>query len=230
MALYLIPTFLSENTNVLPNEVLNIAASLDEFVVENEKSARQFLKSINTKIKQNDFVFHLLNEHSTPKEISSLLEILKKKKDIGLLSEAGCPAVADPGASLVRLAHENNIKVIPLTGPSSILLALMASGMNGQSFVFHGYLPRESTLRRNKLLELEKDAMKKSQTQIFIEAPYRNQQLLADILQTLNENTLLCISCDLTSKDEFINTMSVKEWKKQIPRINKKPVIFLIGK
>lgn len=229
MPLYLIPTYLSENNNVLPNEVINIAKSIDEFIVENEKTARQFLKSIQTNFHQEKLVFHLLNEHSTAKEISLLIDVLKKKKDIGLLSEAGCPAVADPGAALVKMAHENNIKVIPLTGPSSILLALMASGMNGQSFIFHGYLPKESALRKAKINLIEKDALKKNQTQIFIEAPYRNQQLLNDILQTCNDKTLLSLAINITSKDELINTRTISEWKKQTPEINKKPVIFLIG-
>ena len=229
MPLYLIPTYLSENNNVLPNEVINIAKSIDEFIVENEKTARQFLKSIQTNFHQEKLVFHLLNEHSTAKEISLLIDVLKKKKDIGLLSEAGCPAVADPGAALVKMAHENNIRVIPLTGPSSILLALMASGMNGQSFIFHGYLPKESALRKAKINLIEKDALKKNQTQIFIEAPYRNQQLLNDILQTCNDKTLLSLAINITSKDELINTRTISKWKKQIPEINKKPVIFLIG-
>ena len=229
MPLYLIPTYLSENNNVLPNEVINIAKSIDEFIVENEKTARQFLKSIQTNFHQEKLVFHLLNEHSSAKEISLLIDVLKKKKDIGLLSEAGCPAVADPGAALVKMAHENNIKVVPLTGPSSILLALMASGMNGQSFIFHGYLPKESALRKAKINLIEKDALKKNQTQIFIEAPYRNQQLLNDILQTCNDKTLLSLAINITSKDELINTRTISEWKKQIPEINKKPVIFLIG-
>ena len=230
MSLYLIPTFLSENINVLPYEVLEIARSLDEFVVENEKSARHFLKNINIKIPQDKLIFHLLKEHSTAKEISLLLEIIKKNKNIGLLSEAGCPAIADPGAVLVKLAHENNIKVIPLTGPSSILLALMASGMNGQSFIFHGYLPKDKIQRKSKISTIEKEAIKKDQTQVFIEAPYRNQQLLNDVLQTCSNNTLLCIACNLTSKDEFVKTRTITEWKKQIPDINKKQVIFLIGK
>ena len=230
MSLYLIPTFISENINVLPFEVIEITKLLDEFVVENEKSARQFLKSIKTNIPQDKLIFHLLNEHSSPKDVSSLVEILKKKKDIGLLSEAGCPAVADPGAVLVKLAHENNIRVIPCTGPSSILLALMASGMSGQSFIFHGYLPRDVIQRRSKISSIEKDALKKDQTQIFIEAPYRNQKLLNDILQTCSDNTSLCLACNLTSKEEFVNTRTVIAWKKQIPDINKKPVIFLIGK
>ncbi len=227
--LFLIPTFLSENENVLPEEVLEIARSLDEFVVENEKSARRFLKQIGTKIHQNNIIFHLLNEHTSAIEISELLPILKKNKNIGLLSEAGCPAVADPGAALVRMAHENNITVKPLTGPSSILLALMASGLNGQSFAFHGYLPKDSVQRKAKISLLEKDAQKKKQTQIFIETPYRNLPLLNDIINVCSENTLLCIAYDLTSSNEFVKTKTIAAWKKQIPSLDKKPAIFLIG-
>ena len=227
--LFLIPTFLSENDQVLSEEVLEIARSLDEFVVENEKSARKFLKQIGTKIHQNDIIFHLLNEHTSAIEISELLPILKKNKNIGLLSEAGCPAVADPGAALVRMAHENNIPVKPLTGPSSILLALMASGLNGQSFAFHGYLPKDSAQRKAKISLLEKDAQKKKQTQIFIETPYRNIPLLNDIVNVCAENTLLCIAFDLTSANEFVKTKTIAEWKKQIPSLDKKPAIFLIG-
>lgn len=229
MTVYLIPTFISDNTLTLSPEAKEIAKNLDEFIVENEKSARQFLKLIQTNIRQNDLKLHLLNEHSTPAEISSLKSLLNNTTDIGILSEAGCPAVADPGAAFVKMAHENNIKVVPLTGPSSILLALMASGLSGQSFVFHGYLPRESVQRKSKLLILEKDAQKKKQTQIFMEAPYRNQPLLNDILQTCSNDTLLCIACDISSKEEFIQTKSIAEWKKKVPDVNKKPVMFLIG-
>ncbi len=229
MTVYLIPTFISDNTLTLSPEAKEIAKNLDEFIVENEKSARQFLKLIQTNIRQNDLKLHLLNEHSTPAEISSLKSLLNNTTDIGILSEAGCPAVADPGAAFVKMAHENNIKVVPLTGPSSILLALMASGLSGQSFVFHGYLPRETVQRKSKLLILEKDAQKKKQTQIFMEAPYRNQPLLNDILQTCSNDTLLCIACDISSKEEFIQTKSIAEWKKKVPDVNKKPVMFLIG-
>lgn len=227
--LFLIPTFLSENEHVLSEEVLEIARSLDEFVVENEKSARKFLKQIGTRIHQNNIVFHLLNEHTSDLEISNLLPVLKKNKNIGLLSEAGCPAVADPGAVLVRMAHENNIAVKPLTGPSSILLALMASGLNGQSFAFHGYLPRDIVQRKSKISLLEKDAQKKKQTQIFIETPYRNQPVLNDILNVCSENTLLCIACDLTSAAEFVKTKTIAAWKIKLPALDKKPTIFLLG-
>ena len=161
-------------------------------------------------------IFHLLNEHSSESDISILKDILKEKKDIGLLSEAGCPAIADPGAVLVKIAHENNIKVVPLTGPSSILLALMASGMNGQFFIFHGYLPREAELLRKKIISLENDALKKNQTQIFIEAPYRNQKLLEEIVNSCTDKTRLCIACNLTSKEESIHTQTISYWKRNI--------------
>jgi 16S rRNA (cytidine1402-2'-O)-methyltransferase len=229
MPLYLIPTFLSENTNTLSPEALEIARDLDEFVVENEKSARHFLKQIVTRRKQSELRLHLLNEHSGPEEISRLGQLFLGGNDIGLLSEAGCPSVADPGAAFVRMAHDNGVRVIPLTGPSSILLALMASGLNGQSFVFHGYLSREPAVRKNQLLQLEKDAIKKKQTQIFMETPYRNMALLGDILQVCSGDIRLSISCNLTAPDEFIRTRSVSGWKKDLPELNKKPAIFLIG-
>ncbi len=229
MSLYLIPTFISENTGTLPETVMEKARRIDEFVVENEKSARAFLKMINSHVNQKDFIFHLLNEHTGEKEISALAEIFRKEKDIGLLSEAGCPGVADPGAAIVKIAHEKNIRVVPLTGPSSIILALMASGMNGQSFIFHGYLPRDSAQRRRKITAMENEAVKKGQTQIFIEAPYRNKQLLEDILISCSGTTLLCIACNVTSSQEKIETKKISQWKKSIPEINKMPVIFLIG-
>jgi 16S rRNA (cytidine1402-2'-O)-methyltransferase len=229
MALYLIPTFLSENSCVLPQNTIDIAKQIDEFIVENEKSARAFLKIISTNIPQSNLTFHLLNEHSLETDIDALGKVIRKKKDIGLLSEAGCPAVADPGAAVVALAHKSNIKVIPLTGPSSIMLALMSSGLNGQSFIFHGYLPIESVQRKKFISTIERDCHKKNQTQIFIETPYRNLQLFNDIIQTCSEETRLCVACNITSENEMIMTMNISQWKKQIPEINKKPAIFLIG-
>ena len=229
--LYLIPTQLSdENIQVIPEYVKKIINTLDEFVVENEKSARQFLKKIGFKKPLNDVQLYLLNEHTASSGISSLLKPLLAGKNLGLLSEAGCPAVADPGAELVNAAHRNNITVVPLVGPSSVILSLMASGLNGQSFSFHGYLPKERTARIKTLKELEKLARSKNQTQIFIEAPYRNQHLLEDILQSCDAETMLCIACEITAPTEFIKTKSVKDWKKKIPDINKKDAIFLIGK
>ena len=228
---YLIPTFLSDdNFDILPESALAIAREIDEFVVENEKTSRAFLKKIGSKIQQFQFIFHELNEHTDAKAISELALVLKKNKSIGVLSEAGCPAVADPGSAFIKLAHEHNVKVVPLIGPSSMLLALMASGMNGQSFCFHGYLPRESSPRKQKLKDLEKDALKKDQTQLFIETPYRNQQMLGDILESLNATTRLCIDFDIKGKGESIRTLSVNDWKKEKLDFHKKPAVFLIGK
>jgi 16S rRNA (cytidine1402-2'-O)-methyltransferase len=228
--LYLIPTQLSDdNLNVIPEYVKEIISSLDVFVVENEKSARHFLKKCDYKKPLGEVQLYLLNEHSNSEEAAELLKPLLDGKSIGLLSEAGCPAVADPGANLVSAAHRKNIPVIPLVGPSSVILALMASGLNGQSFSFAGYLPKERTERIKALRELEKLSRTKDQTQIFIEAPYRNQHLLDDILLNCNPNTMLCIACEITAANEFIKTKSIKDWKKSVPEINKRNTIFLIG-
>jgi 16S rRNA (cytidine1402-2'-O)-methyltransferase len=229
MSIYLLPAPLSENLNSLSKDAIDTAHRIDEFIVENEKTARHYLKSIGTPILQNKLIFHLLNEHTTPEEISALRNVILQKKDIGVMSEAGCPGIADPGAAVVALAHENNVEVIPLVGPSSILLALMGSGMNGQSFVFHGYLPKDSAERRKKVLQLEKDAKSKKQSQIFIETPYRNNALLADIVAVCSISTLLCIATQVTSKEQMIKTKTIGEWKKKLPDVNKKESVFVIG-
>ena len=229
--LYLIPTLLSDDAiHVIPSYVLAIINSIDEFVVENEKSARQFLKKAGYKKPWNNVRLHLLNEHTRPDEISELMNPLLEGKNMGLLSEAGCPAVADPGAELVQAAQRLAIRVIPLVGASSVILSLMASGLNGQSFLFAGYIPKERAARIKALTEMEKVAIKKNQTQIFIEAPYRNQHLLEDILEHCDQDTLLCIACEMTGENEFIKTKSISEWKKKVPDINKRPTIFLIGR
>lgn len=228
--LYLIPTPLSEELKTIPEQVKEVVYSLTEFIVEDEKNARHFLKKIGIKVPLNTIVLHLLNEHTKQMDIPSLLKPLKEGRTIGLLSDAGCPAVADPGAELVKMAHEEGIEVIPLTGPSSIILALMASGMNGQSFTFHGYLPRERTARVRKIKELEQMAMSKNQTQIFIEAPYRNHHVLEDLLSTCYGATRLCIACDISSTREFIKTRSVSAWKGHLPSVEKRPTVFIIGK
>lgn len=229
--LFLIPTPLDgEAVQVIPEYVKDIVKELDHFVVENEKSARQFLKKIGYKKSLNTVGLSLLNEHTQPNEINNLLTPLLDGKNIGLLSEAGCPAVADPGADLVKAAHRKKIKVVPLVGPTSIVLSLMASGLNGQSFSFAGYIPKDRPARVKALKEMEKLALTKNQTQIFIEAPYRNQHLLEDILQTCDVETMLCIACEITGPNEFIQTKKISEWKKEVPGINKRPVIFLIGK
>ena len=230
-SLFLIPTSLSDDAiHVIPEYVKEKVQKLDDFVVENEKSARHFLKKIGYKKSLNEVCLTLLNEHTQSSEINELLKPILDGKSIGLLSEAGCPAVADPGAELVKAAHQKNIAVIPLVGPSSVILSLMASGLNGQSFSFAGYLPKERISRVKALKDMERIVLTKNQTQIFIEAPYRNQHLLEDILQSCDAETMLCIACEITGFNEFIKTKSIKEWKKKIPDINKRAVIFLLGR
>lgn len=231
--LYLIPTTLgdtSETADVLPVKVNQIINTIDEYIVENEKTARHYLKKMGIKKPLQEIILHPLNQHTKPIEISTYLNSINAGKNIGVISEAGCPGVADPGSEVVRLAHANNIKVIPLVGPSSILLALMASGFNGQSFAFNGYLPKERSERIKKIKELEKTAHQKSQTQLFIETPYRNMHILDDVLTSCDGKTRLCIACDITLPTEFIKTKSIAEWKKQIPDIAKRPTLFLIYK
>ncbi|MBL7888569.1 MAG: SAM-dependent methyltransferase [Bacteroidia bacterium] len=229
--LYLIPTTLGdtgETADVIPLKVNELINKIDEYIVENEKSARHYLKKIGIKKPLQEIVLHPLNQHTQAHEISSYLNSIQQGKDIGVISEAGCPGVADPGADVVKLAHEKNIDVIPLVGPSSILLSLMASGFNGQNFAFNGYLPKERSERIKKIKDLEMLVYKRKQTQMFIETPYRNMHILEDILNSCENKTKLCIACDITLPTEFIKTKSVFDWKKQLPDINKRPTIFLI--
>lgn len=230
--LYLIPCSLGENNSdyILPELVKKIIDSLDEFVVENEKSARKFLKEIGISKPQSELIMHEIDKHNPHFNYGEVLKNYDAGKSIGLLSEAGVPAVADPGALVVKKAHEKNIKVVPLVGPSSILLALMASGMNGQQFCFHGYLPKEKEALNQKIKALEKESLQKNQTQIFIETPYRNNQLLDAILKNGDAQTLLCIASDITLNTEQINTRKIGQWKKSIPDLNKKPTVFLLLK
>jgi 16S rRNA (cytidine1402-2'-O)-methyltransferase len=229
--LYLIPTTLgdtAETADVLPVKVNLVINTIDEYIVENEKSARQYLKKMGIQKPLQEIVLHPLNQHTEAKDISTYLNAIGEGKNIGIISEAGCPGVADPGAEVVKLAHEKNITVRPLVGPSSILLALMGSGFNGQSFAFHGYLPKERNERIKKIKELEKGAQQRNQTQLFIETPYRNNHMLDDIIASCDGNTKLCIACDITLPTEFIQTKTIAAWKKQLPDINKRPAIFLI--
>ncbi len=231
--LYLIPTTLgetAETAEVIPTKINLLINTIDEYIVENEKTARHYLKKLGIKKPLQEIVLHALNQHTATIEISGYLKSINEGKSIGVISEAGCPGVADPGSEVVRLAHLNNIQVIPLVGPSSILLALMASGFNGQSFAFNGYLPKERGDRIKKIKELEKLVYNKSQTQLFIETPYRNMHLLEDILSNCDAKTRLCIACDITLPTEYIKTKSIGEWKKQIPDIAKRPTLFLIYK
>ena len=229
--LYLIPTLLGESQvdDVLPAKLRSIIADIHHYVVEDLRTARRFLKKVDPSIDINKLSFELLNEHSSPEEIPLLLKPLLEGNDLGLMSEAGTPCVADPGSSLVSLAHANNIRIIPLSGPSSIMLALMASGFNGQNFTFHGYLPVERRDRNAAIRKLEKEAYSNSQTQIFIETPYRNMKMFESILESCNPETRLCIAANLTTQDEMICTLSISEWKKQTPAIHKQPAVFLIG-
>ncbi|PNQ72703.1 SAM-dependent methyltransferase [Hanstruepera neustonica] len=230
--LYLIPTTLGDNypLEVLPITVKNTIEKLDTFIVENEKSARRFIKKITPSKKQSELKLYVLNKHTDPSELPTFIESCLKGLDIGLLSEAGCPAIADPGADIVGLAHKENIQVIPLVGPSSIIMALMASGMNGQSFAFNGYLPIDKNARKSELLRLEKLSQQQNQSQLFIETPYRNNAMLEDICKTLNDNTLVCVACDITLPTEYIKTKTVRNWKKNSADLHKRPALFIIHK
>lgn len=229
--LYLIPVTLGDDNiaRALPPDVVSIARILDTFVVENEKTARRFLGAIKTVKPLRELTLLTLNEHTAEKELPALLAPLLAGKDIGLMSEAGCPGIADPGAKLVELAHRKGIRVSPLVGPSSILLALMASGFNGQHFTFLGYLPSEKALRVQRLKEIEQISRKNNETQIFIETPYRNQHLLEDILASCQATTRLCVACNLSLQNELIISKPIGEWKNMpLPDLNKQPTVFLL--
>lgn len=228
--LYLIPTPLGERelTYLLPPDVIARAASLEIFVVEHAKTARAFLKQLPLRVPLQSLTLSVLNEHTQANEIQALLAPLLAGKDVGLISEAGCPAVADPGAVLVKLAHQQQIRVVPLVGPSSLLLGLMASGLCGQRFRFHGYLPVDKTERENALLALEKESAARDETQIFIETPYRNQLLFTAILESCLARTELCLAIDVSLASENIVTRTISEWKKQTPVLDKRPAVFLL--
>lgn len=232
--LYLIPCPISDDTavaDVTPASNQAIINSLDYFIVENTRSARRFLSKSGYARAIDDATFVELNEHTTsPTEIAKMIEPLKAGRSAGVISEAGVPAVADPGQAVVELCHKHNIRVVPLVGPSSILMAVMASGLSGQSFAFNGYLPIKEPERSKTIKHLESRARAEHQSQLFIEAPYRNVKLLEHMLKTLNPETRLCIACDITSQSEFIRTQSVAQWQKSsLPDIQKRPAIFIIG-
>ncbi|GIM58494.1 SAM-dependent methyltransferase [Capnocytophaga canimorsus] len=228
--LYLIPNLLGESTvdAVLPPQVASVVSSLTHFIVENEKSARKFIKQITPEKSQQSLNFYVINKHTQATEIPSFLNPCFSGFSVGVISEAGCPGIADPGSEVVSLAHQKNICVVPLVGPSSILLAMMASGLNGQSFAFNGYLPIDREQRKKTLKSLERKA-REGQTQIFIETPYRNDKMLADLLQTLQSNTLLCIASDITLPTETIKKQTISQWKKVKVDFQKRPTIFIIG-
>jgi len=230
-ALYLIPSFLAETNNHqnFPPVNLGIIQQLDLFVVENVRTARRFLRKVGFNKAFDQIVFLELNKHTNRADLPEYLLAVQEGKDIGLLSEAGIPCIADPGSEIVSIAHHLNIKVVPLTGPSSIFLALMASGLNGQNFVFHGYLPIDRKEKEQKLRDLEKKSRVYKQTQIFIETPYRNNQMLEAIVKSCHKNTLLCIGSMLTHDTfEFIKTKTVLQWKNNLPDLHKKPTVFLL--
>ncbi len=230
--LYLIPTLLgdSEVDDVLPQTIKRTIDFIFDYIVENEKTARKFIKQVNPSKIQADLRLQSLNKHTPKSEHQQMIAMLLEGKNVGLMSEAGCPGIADPGADIVKLAHENGIQVVPLVGPSSILLALMASGMNGQSFAFNGYLPIEKSEKKAALKAFEKLSSDKNQTQLFIETPYRNNKLFEDLLQSLQPNTLLCVAADITLPTEFIKTKRVADWKRSIPELHNRPCIFILHK
>ena len=230
--LYLIPTTLGDNEplEVLPLSVKKVIEELDTFIVENEKTARKFIKRITPRKSQPSLTILKLDKYADQLEVRSYLDVCENGTSIGLLSEAGVPAIADPGAEIVKLAHEKNIKVIPLVGPSSIILAMMASGFNGQNFTFNGYLPIDTSERKKAIKSLEKLSKEKNQSQIFIETPYRNEKMFTDLKSTLTPTAKLCIACNITLPDEYIRTLEIKDWKSEHPDLHKKPTIFIIHK
>ena len=230
--LYLIPTGLGDNAplEILPISIKKIIENIDVYIVENEKSARKFIKTVSSGKSQSSLTLFSLNKFTDPLEIPSFLEECLEGNNIGLLSDAGCPGVADPGAEVVKIAHKKNIKIIPLVGPSSILLAMMSSGMNGQNFAFNGYLPIEKGERKSKIKQLERRSFDENQSQLFIETPYRNNSILEDLHNTLHADTQICVACDLTLPTEYIKTQTAKEWKHSKLDFHKRPAIFIIHK
>jgi 16S rRNA (cytidine1402-2'-O)-methyltransferase len=230
--LYLIPTTLGETEplEVMPYSVKKVIEEVDYYIVENEKSARRFIKKITPKKSQPDLQIMLLDKYAEEVETRTYLNACDQGIHVGLLSEAGVPAVADPGATIVKLAHEKGVQVVPLVGPSSILMALMASGMNGQNFAFNGYLPIDKADRKKAIKELERLSKDKDQSQIFIETPYRNEKMFSDLKASLTPNTRLCIAVDISLPSEYIKTYTAKEWKQQQPDLHKRPAIFIIQK
>jgi len=228
--LYLVPSSLGAPLSgaLIPTATTSIVHRLDRFVVENPKAARAYLHAIGYPRALQSVVFEVLDEHTPRAAVAALLEPLEQGHDAGLMSEAGCPGVADPGGALVRHAHDAGIRVVPLVGPSSILLALMASGLNGQRFTFHGYLPVSAEERRRRLIQLETAARRDDATQIFIETPYRNETLLDALMQTCRDDTLLCIACDLTRATESVCMATIAAWKQRRPDLKGRPTVFLL--
>lgn len=231
-ALYLIPVTLGDTPleRVLPTYNKSLIVQIRHFIVEDVRSARRFLKAVDKNFSIDELSFYVLNKHTSPQDIASYLQPLAQGVSMGVISEAGCPAIADPGADVVAIAQRMGWKVVPLVGPSSIILSVMASGFNGQSFAFHGYLPIEAGERVKRLKELEGRVYTEDQTQLFIETPYRNQKLVEEILRTCRPQTKLCIASNITCDNEYIRTRTVKEWRAHPPRLEKEPCIFLLYK
>ena len=229
--LYLIPTPIGEQDpmSVMPLGNRHIICDLDYFIVENIRSARRFLSKVKIERSIDSLQFAELNEHTQRQDVEQMIQPLLAGRSAGIISEAGVPAVADPGADIVALAHKNDIRVVPLVGPTSIILALMASGMNGQSFAFNGYLPVKSPDRERAIKFFEKRAKTEGQSQIFIEAPYRNKKLLSDLIVNCSGETMLTVAADILEPSQFIKTKSIREWKNISEDINKRPAIFIIG-
>lgn len=230
--LYLIPVTMGdcEPMDVLAQTVPRAVSLINHFIVENEKTARKFIKSILPTKNQSDLILLTLNKYTEISEHNAMIQPCLQGINVGLMSEAGCPGVADPGAVIVKLAHEKGFQVVPLVGPSSILMAMMASGLNGQSFAFNGYLPIDKQDKKQALKTFEKLSFDKNQSQLFIETPYRNNKLLEDILQTLQPNTHLCIATDISLPTEYIKTMRIAEWKKNTVDLHNRPTLFILHK
>ncbi|KAA1247084.1 SAM-dependent methyltransferase [Aquimarina sp. RZ0] len=228
--LYLIPTRLGDDVplEVLPISIKKVLEQVNHYIVENEKPARRFIKKVSPSKSQRSLIIHTVNKYTDATEIPTYLNPCLNGQSIGLLSDAGCPGIADPGAEVVRLAHEKGIQVTPLVGPSSILLAMMSSGMNGQSFSFNGYLPIDKNERKATIKNLEKNSLEKNQSQIFIETPYRNDKMLDDLKSILHPSTRLCIASDITLTTEYIVTKTIEDWKNEEIELHKKPTIFII--
>ena len=215
---------------MLPAYNKEIILGIKHFIVEDVRSARRFLKKVEASINIDELTFYPLNKHTSPDDLSGYLKPLQEGHSMGVISEAGCPAVADPGADVVAMAQRKNLKVVPLVGPSSIILSVMGSGFNGQSFAFHGYLPIEAADRIKRLKELEGRIYSENQTQLFIETPYRNNKMMEDIVKTCRPQTKLCIAANITCEGEYIHTKTIREWKGHLPDLTKVPCIFLIYK
>jgi 16S rRNA (cytidine1402-2'-O)-methyltransferase len=228
--IYIIPTTIGDVCigDSIPQRTVEVTHNIRHFIVEDTRTARRYLSKLKMPVKIDELVFLELNEHTKPEEISGLLAPALNGNDVGIISDAGVPCVADPGAAVIAYAHSKNIQIVPLVGPSSILLALMAAGMNGQNFAFAGYLPVKEQERNQRIQFLERRSKQENQTQIFIEAPYRNLQLFKSFTSVCNSSTMLCIAANITLADEFIKTLSITDWKKQQPEINKKPCIFIL--